>query len=102
MANTGRDGDGLQSNYITDTPAPPQDDTWPQDDEQVRILAHNLWERRGGGHGSPEDDWYEAERQLRGAQRQEEATPPTAGITSGTKPKQSRKGREANGKLPRR
>jgi hypothetical protein len=93
MTGTGRVGDGLQSNYITDTPAPPQDDSWPQDDEQVRILAYNLWERRGRGHGSPEDDWHEAERQLRGAQRGEAEIPPTAGITTETKPKRSRKSR---------
>jgi hypothetical protein len=90
MASTGRGGNGLQSNYITDTPAPPQDDSWPQDDEQVRILAYNLWEQRGRGHGSAEDDWYEAERQLREAQQGEEETPPTAGITTGPKPKRSR------------
>jgi len=89
MANRSRDSDGLQSNYITDTPVPPQVDSWPQDDEQVRILAHNLWERRGGTHGSPEDDWYEAERQLRGAQRGETETPPTADTTTEVKPKRS-------------
>jgi hypothetical protein len=92
MVNKGRNGDGIPSNYITDTPAPPQGDSWPQDDEQVRILAHNLWERRGGGHGSPEEDWYEAERQLRGAQWREE-NPPTAGNKTGAKPKRSRESR---------
>ena len=25
-------------------------------------LAYHLWERRGGADGSPEQDWYEAER----------------------------------------
>ena len=96
MATIGRDGDGLRTNYITDTPAPPQDDSWPQDDERVRILAHNLWERRGGGHGSPEQDWYEAERQLQGAQRSENEVPPSAGITTEPKPKRSRKSRTAD------
>ena len=31
----------------------------------VAVLAYKLWERRGRPFGSPEVDWYEAERQLR-------------------------------------
>jgi hypothetical protein len=32
--------------------------------EQIASLAHALWEARGRPNGSPEQDWYEAERQL--------------------------------------
>ena len=32
--------------------------------EQIASLAHALWEARGRPDGSPEQDWYEAERQL--------------------------------------
>jgi hypothetical protein len=32
--------------------------------EQIESLAHALWEARGRPDGSPEQDWYEAERQL--------------------------------------
>jgi hypothetical protein len=33
--------------------------------EQVNRLAHQLWQERGRPEGSPDVDWYEAERQLR-------------------------------------
>ena len=32
--------------------------------DDVAAHAYNLWERRGGPIGSPEVDWFEAERQL--------------------------------------
>jgi hypothetical protein len=34
--------------------------------EDIARLAYALWEQRGGQGGSPEDDWYRAERQLQG------------------------------------
>jgi|SRR5579883_1739331 hypothetical protein len=33
--------------------------------EQIASLAYALWEARGCQGGSPEDDWFEAEQQLR-------------------------------------
>ena len=33
--------------------------------EHVAALAYALWEERGRGDGGAEDDWFEAERQLR-------------------------------------
>jgi hypothetical protein len=30
----------------------------------VANLAHALWERRGGGDGGADEDWFEAERRL--------------------------------------
>jgi Protein of unknown function (DUF2934) len=37
----------------------------PSRDEIAR-LAHRFWKERGGHHGSHEQDWYRAERELRG------------------------------------
>jgi hypothetical protein len=34
-------------------------------DEEIRRRAYELYESRGGNGGSPEDDWYRAERELR-------------------------------------
>ncbi|MCZ2075897.1 MAG: DUF2934 domain-containing protein [Bryobacterales bacterium] len=34
--------------------------------EQIAALAHALWEARGCPEGSPEEDWYRAEEQLKG------------------------------------
>ena len=33
--------------------------------EDIAALAHALWEARGGGDGGADEDWLEAERQLR-------------------------------------
>jgi hypothetical protein len=38
-----------------------------RDHEHIRILAYRLWEARGRPHGSPDQDWLEAERQLSAA-----------------------------------
>jgi hypothetical protein len=35
------------------------------DEEAIRLLAHELWRARGCPIGSPEDDWYIAEQQLK-------------------------------------
>jgi len=35
------------------------------DPNEIASLAHALWEARGGEGGSPEDDWYRAEQELR-------------------------------------
>jgi hypothetical protein len=34
--------------------------------QQIAELAHSFWSSRGHAHGSPEDDWFRAERQLSG------------------------------------
>ncbi len=36
------------------------------DHGQIQALAYNLWLERGCPYGSPEDDWYRAEEELRG------------------------------------
>ena len=33
--------------------------------EDIAKLAYALWEARGGGGGSAEDDWYRAEQEIR-------------------------------------
>jgi hypothetical protein len=35
--------------------------------QQIAELAHSFWSSRGHSHGSPEDDWFRAERQLSSA-----------------------------------
>lgn len=35
------------------------------DREEIARLAYSCWEARGGDGGSPEDDWFRAERELR-------------------------------------
>ena len=32
---------------------------------EIAVLAYALWQGRGCPDGSPENDWYEAERQLK-------------------------------------
>lgn len=39
------------------------------DREETARRAYELYQRRGGTHGRHEDDWYEAERQLREERR---------------------------------
>jgi Protein of unknown function (DUF2934) len=34
--------------------------------EEIAMLAHRFWVERGGQHGSHEDDWIRAERELMG------------------------------------
>lgn len=37
----------------------------PSEDE-IRRRAYELFEQRGGSHGQEDDDWLQAERELRG------------------------------------
>jgi len=53
----GSSGNG-DSEVIQDSPPPPSH-------EEIARLAYVLWQARGGGDGSAEQDWFEAERQLR-------------------------------------
>jgi hypothetical protein len=34
--------------------------------EKIARLAYSHWEARGCPHGSPDEDWFRAERELRG------------------------------------
>jgi len=34
--------------------------------EKVALLAYAYWEKRGGQDGSPEEDWYRAEKEILG------------------------------------
>jgi hypothetical protein len=33
--------------------------------EEIARLAHSYWESRGGQGGSPEEDWFRAEQELK-------------------------------------
>ncbi len=35
------------------------------DHEQIALLAYSYWEARGRQGGSPEDDWFRAEQEIR-------------------------------------
>jgi hypothetical protein len=34
-------------------------------EEQIARLAYSLWQARGSVNGSPEDDWFRAEQELK-------------------------------------
>ena len=34
--------------------------------EKVALLAYSYWEKRGRAGGSPDEDWYRAEREIQG------------------------------------
>jgi len=36
----------------------------PGNQDEIAALAHELWQARGCPEGSPEEDWFQAERQL--------------------------------------
>ena len=36
----------------------------PIEHEEIALLAYSYWEDRGCPHGSPEEDWFRAERDL--------------------------------------
>jgi len=42
----------------------PMGDESPSQDE-IAVLAYSYWEARGCKNGSPEEDWFRAERELR-------------------------------------
>jgi hypothetical protein len=57
------------------------------DDDAIRRIAYDLWERRGAPIGSPDVDWIEAERWL----REERLDLPADGQQSGTIQESSRR-----------
>ena len=48
-----------------DEPRPEYTAAHALDHEEIARLAYGAWEARGHRHGSPEDDWFWAEEQLR-------------------------------------
>jgi len=46
--------------------APANSTPIPVSREQIAQLAHRFWAERGHQHGQHEEDWYRAERELRG------------------------------------
>lgn len=45
----------------------------PPDPEQVAALAHQYWQERGCPSGSPDEDWFRAERALNERSQKESA-----------------------------
>ena len=43
----------------------PDSPATPPDEEHIAALAKKLWEARGCPEGSPEEDWFTAERLVR-------------------------------------
>ena len=41
----------------------------PQSHEQIAALAYQFWQDRGCPEGTPDEDWFRAERELFGLQR---------------------------------
>ncbi len=38
-------------------------------DEQIRRRAYEIWQKRGGAHGRDQEDWWQAETELRNVGR---------------------------------
>jgi hypothetical protein len=60
----------MPSSQIMNTPKPDQASDPPvahsgPSHEEIARRAYQLWEERGGPHGSPEEDWHRAQRELR-------------------------------------
>jgi hypothetical protein len=45
--------------------------------EEIALRAYRLWEERGSPAGSPEEDWFRAEQEIR-SERRESQTAGTA------------------------
>jgi hypothetical protein len=57
----------VSESSITSLNTAPADQPRVVTHQQIAELAHSFWASRGYAHGSPEDDWFRAERQLTGA-----------------------------------
>jgi hypothetical protein len=44
----------------------------PQTPEQIGALAYELWQARGCPDGTPDEDWFRAEREIAGSKRVDE------------------------------
>jgi len=56
---------------MSDDPATPQ--TQNSEHEEIALRAYRLWEERGCPIGSPEEDWFRAEQEIRGQASQSKA-----------------------------
>jgi Protein of unknown function (DUF2934) len=43
-----------------------------QNRAQIAALAHALWQTRGCPDGTPDEDWFRAEREINGSRRMDE------------------------------
>jgi hypothetical protein len=53
----------------TESPVRVSDEISAPTQDEIAELAYSYWEARGGQDGSPWDDWFRAERELRGRDR---------------------------------
>ena len=54
----------VESIEVTVVEVEPMEDESPSHDE-IAVLAYSYWEARGCQGGSPEEDWFRAEQELR-------------------------------------
>ncbi len=66
-SSKGSDGKGAKSNRgtpVTERGSQEILNSAVSEHEQIALLAYSYWEARGGQGGSPEEDWYRAEREF--------------------------------------
>jgi hypothetical protein len=49
-----------------------EDTSEPPNQEQIAALAYGFWQARGCPDGTPEEDWFRAEREIVGSKRADE------------------------------
>ena len=58
-----------QSAELTSKSSPPDPEAAPLSEQDVAELAYRRWLERGCPHGSPDEDWFEAEHDLQSRTR---------------------------------
>jgi len=61
---TSKSGNGASSDPIVQNQHASSQARMPH--EEVARLAHSYWQQRGGKHGHHMEDWFRAEKELRG------------------------------------
>jgi len=82
MTVTDRDGKSKTASAVDNRRYPEQNETASQDGaqqagpsyDQIAQKAHELWEKRGCPDGSADQDWADAEQELRAAMVSKKAT----------------------------
>ena len=68
----------------------------PQNREQITALAYALWQSRGCPDGTPDEDWFRAEREIAGSKRGNEKE-----VEGREYAERSMEAKEADSPLPR-
>ena len=58
-------GGATAAAMVTDSVRDAPSSLWMGDQEEIARLAHEYWEARGCPDGSPEEDWFRAEKALK-------------------------------------